>query len=193
MGCSGRCNRRPRRCSTKRRSKSLRDSRAVGRRSAALDPSSVSRRKAMSSSRHGLSSERVQPGLTRQPGNQVTNLDQTKNPLVVIFSSWRNVPRRVAARVTVRDLGPSCGQPATRGTHDSGGEVMAHGNLGDRPSGGGPTRRRGLGLLALALIEGRLGEESPRTIVRSTSGRGPVRKCRVAWPIECCSLKDGHE
>ena len=31
-------------------------------------------------------------------------------------------------------------------------EVMAHGNLVDRPSGGGPTRRGGLGLLSLALV-----------------------------------------
>jgi uncharacterized protein YjbJ (UPF0337 family) len=32
------------------------------------------------------------------------------------------------------------------------GEVLAHGNLVDRPSGGDPTRRGGLGLLALALV-----------------------------------------
>jgi hypothetical protein len=109
-------------------------------RAAALDPSSISRRKACSDGNPGSS--------------RVTNLEQTKNPRVVILSLWRNVPRLIAARGTVRDLGPSCGQPATRGTHGTGGEVIARGNLVDRPSGGGPTRWWRLGILSLARVAG---------------------------------------
>src|SRR4030095_8729481 len=69
------------------------------------------------------------------------------------------------AQCASADRGPGNGArsgPFVRATrnagntwHCTGGEAMAHGNLVDRPSGGGPTRRGGLGLLSLALVVGR--------------------------------------
>jgi MYXO-CTERM domain-containing protein len=82
----------------------------------------------------------------------VTNLEQTKNPLVIIL--------QLMAQRASADRGPRNGAESwafVRATHNERNtwhwwEVMAHGNLVDCSSGGGPTRRGRLGLLSLALV-----------------------------------------
>src|SRR5512132_2301926 len=73
-----------------------------------------------------------------------------------------NVPRRVHGATCLGGSRPGercaiwalrAGNPQ-RGNTCIGGEVMAHGNLGDRPSGGGSTRWWRLGILTLARVAG---------------------------------------
>jgi hypothetical protein len=146
MGCSGRCNRRPRRCSTKRRSKSLRGSRALGRRSARgrrrlvekdLPSSSHSARQRRSSrdlalpeplpSRRNVAADALDPSISRRKACPRVRLGPVRRVRAEAISlsrpAWAAPPRPPRRAWAIRHpRRDGCDGPALPAPHRSAGK-----------------------------------------------------------------------